>query len=196
MNCSEEYTELTCTDPGSTVLFDEVRPEHVRLDRTNRVGDQLLTLRSKMVNMTIEVNVLTRVKRIEVELLDCERVGISVKSVRFSADSIPLVMHPRSSCDKLAKVCLPLNPATTSRQMVFNLTARNPFDWIAISRITFYTEVESCDVLSNDVGLEMLEDNFTGKKSMLCQIQYWEVKFVHNTVGPQYNETHIAGHLG
>lgn len=151
---------LTCTDPRSTFLFDDVRPELVKLDRTNRVGGQLLTLRSNMANMTVEFNIptgFTGVKRVELELLDCEELGISMESVVLSAPGISKTAYPLTSCDKLVKVCLSLSPVVTSRQMVLNLTTRNPLDWMAISSVSFYTEVDNCDTLtSTDVLIELL----------------------------------------
>ena len=139
---SHGVVRSTCTDPTSSVLFDDVIPTLTGLDG-DMWASQLLTLPRPMPSINIDIT--TPISRVEVIMFNCPEWRISVQSISLRGNDGIVIgssgdLNSITSCDSLVRLCV---PATARNHLV--VTVQFDLDnWVHLAEVTFYNDSTTC----------------------------------------------------
>ena len=143
---------FTCTDPTSSVLFDDPRgmPVLTGLDG-DMWASQLLTIQTTAPSTDIIFNFrnapnFVRVERVEIVMFNCRQWGIGVQTIQafeqdamvFSVDVDPTV----NSCNSLVRLCLPYRTSLSVFTLRFFLFPNT--DKVYLAETTFFGNNHNC----------------------------------------------------
>ena len=147
----------TCTDPTSSVLFDDVIPTLTGLDG-DTWASQVLTLETTGVTTEIsfEFTETQELESVDVLLFNCPQWGVSVRSIQYVGSTstsgsrafFGVIQVDTTSCDSIVRVSIPHSTSLPVLTLEFVLSHGS--DWIHVAEIKFYVPTDTTTTLPTD----------------------------------------------
>ena len=141
---------FTCTNPASSVLFDEHVPTLTEL-RSPNWASEILTLQTASSYSEIEFSFSANpgVERVEVVMFNCPQWGIGAQSITVLETTLTgrrAIMGTASSlqisCESLVTVCLPVISSSQTLTLQFFLQPGS--NWVHLAEVTFADNGNIC----------------------------------------------------
>ena len=149
-NCASGNNPLTCSDPQSSVLFDDPggMPILTGLDG-DMWASQLLTIQTNVntlfditFDFTVEFTLIVKRVELEVVMFNCPQWEIGAQIIQVIDVQDTLTVAP-TSCDSLVRVCLSLSSTTTRYTLRFHSPGSIVY-WLHLAEVTFWGNNLTC----------------------------------------------------